>query len=392
VADIVSVAILLAALVIVGLLVSIWLHVRRPSQGSNAHEIGAHVTQSMQPYLQVLQPMKQQADQRLPLIEKYTSDMGQYMLATQKQRVEEDKLTRESLAKLQEMTKQTPEVAKQVAVLQNQLARLQGVEQGVQELTKLFLSTQGRGAMGEEAIRVQFQAMPHDMWSEQYPLGGGKVDFAVHMPNKRVLPIDSKTSGLQPILDYYAVAEKILQAKTPEEKDAFLREQGKLQTRIRQAVLTKTYEVAAYIQPENGTLGLAVQAVPDSLYGILDVKTRKEASEQHVQIVPYGLLLPIVHILRTQNQFDKLDFQAVVAAMQGVRLQTNVVRDVLVNKFEKAQKYLMSGIGDVEDALKAIDQNAETIGEAGPSPTEAEARLAIKHVRTKAFQQGLDAL
>lgn len=380
-----DVVVLLAAglaLLVVVLLVMILVAVRRPKTGLTADLAERLAT------LQMLPGMKESADQRLPAIEKTTDTLSQLMVASTQARVQEEKTVRETLKVLHESTRHTPALATKVAVLENELKRLQSVEMGVRELQNLFLSVQGRGAMGEEAIRNQFHALPHEMWAEQFPLGAGRVDFVVHMPNKRMLPIDSKTSGLQPILDYYGLGQKAANAATPEEKEVALREQGKIQTRIRQAILTKTYEVAAYIQPESGTLGIAIQAVPDSVYSILDVKTRKEASEQNVQIVPYGLLLPVVHMLRSQNQYDKLDLQSVVAAMHGIRLQTNVVRDVLKNKFETASKYLQSGITDVRDAILAIDQNAETVSANSGAPPGDE-RGTVPTIRTKLRQKGL---
>ena len=375
--------------VVIGLLVWILVAVHRRSAAAalDPNTISAHVAQSMQPVLldmgqrlaalQMLGPLKESADQKLPSIQKSTDDLGVLIAATHKARLDEEKLVRESLVRLAELTKHTPELAKQVAVLQSELKRLQSVETGVRELTNLFLSTQGRGLMGEEAVRTVFQSFPQETWKEQYAIGSGRVDFAVFMPNGRVLPIDSKTSGLQSIADYYALGQKVAAATEEGEREAALREQGKLQTKVRGAVLNKASEVAEYIQPEKRTLGIAIQAVPDSLFPILDIKTRKLAAEQNVQIVPYGLLLPVVNILRGQNQYDKLDFQAVVDAMHGIRLQANTVRDVLVNKFEKAEKFIHSGIADVQGALKAIDGNADSIedGDRGP---ERKARTRLK--------------
>lgn len=374
--------------VIVGLLVWILVAVkRRPGPGVDPTTIGAHVAQSMQPVLldmgerlaalQMLGPLKESADQKLPSIQKSTEDIGVMILTANKARLEEEKVVRESLIRLAELTKQTPDVAKQVAVLQNELKRLQSVETGVRELTNLFLSTQGRGLMGEEALRTVFQSFPNETWKEQYPIGAGRVDFAVFMPNGRTLPVDSKTSGLQSIVEYYQLGEKIATAKDEDERNQVLREQGKLQTKVRGAVLNKASEVAEYIQPEKRTLGIAIQAVPDSLFPILDIKTRKLAAEQNVQIVPYGLILPVVNILRGQNHYDKLDFQAVVDAMHGIRLQANTVRDVLVNKFEKAEKFIHSGIADVQGALTAIDRNADSIEEGDRGP-ERRARARLK--------------
>jgi DNA anti-recombination protein RmuC len=274
-------------------------------------------------------------------------------------------------------------------VLETEFKRLQSVELGVRELQNLFLSTQGRGQMGEEAIRNVFQHLPHDMWEEQRSIAGGRVDFVIHMANKRILPIDSKTSGLSSVLEYHALGEKVAKTTDEPERQRLLSEQGKVQTKVRAQVLAKAAEVSAYIQPENGTLGIAIQAVPDALYSILDVKTRKLAADQNVQVVPYGLLLPIIHVLRSQNQYDKLDFQGVVAAMQGIRLQTDVVRDVLVNKFDKAQKFLRSGIDDVQGALDAIERNTKSVESGSPNAEREGARADEKRARSRMRQAGL---
>lgn len=330
---------------------------------------------------QMLMSLKESTDQRLPLIEKTGESVQKMLLEADKQRQAEEKRVRETLAALQEITKPTPEVAKKVAVLEEQLKRLQIVESGVQALMNLFLSTQGRGQMGEEAVQRVFENLPTDLWDAQYVLNGQKVDFVIHMPNGRVLPIDSKTSGLQQILEYYDVGRRIAEEPNEEAKKRLLGEQGKLYTKVRAAVLAKADEVAGYIQPENGTLGMALQAVPDSLFGILDMKTRKAAADLNVQVVPYALMLPVINVLRSQNQYERLDFQAVVSAMEGIRLQTQSIQTVLENKFDKAQKFISSGIKDVEDALASIGKNAAAIEKADPEEPSPAPRVRGAVVR-----------
>ena len=374
----------LFVLAVVGLLVAILVLLLRRPTPALPPEFGERLAA-----LQILPAMKQTADQRLPAIEKTADTLSQLMVASTQARMQEEKTVRETLKVLHESTKHTPALATKVAVLENELKRLQTVELGVRELQNLFLSTQGRGHMGEEAVRNVFQHLPHDMWEEQRVIAGGRVDFCIHMPNKRILPIDSKTSGLAAVNEYYGLGEKIAHATNEDERAKLLAEQGKLQTRVRSQVLGKASEVAGYIQPENGTLGIAVQAVPDALFSILDIKTRKYAADQNVQIVPYGLLLPIIHVLRSQNQYDKLDFQGVVAAMQGIRLQSDIVRDVLANKFDKAQKFLKSGIDDVQGALDAIERNTQSVEGSGVTVEANTTREIEKRARMKLRQVGL---
>jgi DNA anti-recombination protein RmuC len=384
VADFVFIIGALFVLAVVGLLVAILLLLLRRPVSTFSPEMTDRLAT-----LQMLPALKQTADQRLPAIEKTTDTLSQLLVASTQARLQEEKTVRETLKVLHESTKHTPALATKVAVLENEFKRLQTVEVGVRELQNLFLSTQGRGHMGEEAVRNVFQHLPHDMWEEQRTIAGGRVDFVIHLPNKRILPIDSKTSGLSSVTEYYALGEKIALATTDEDRQRLLADQGKLQTKVRSQVLAKSSECASYIQPENGTLGIAIQAVPDALFAILDVKTRKSAADQNVQIVPYGLLLPIIHVLRSQNQYDRLDFQGVVAAMQGIRLQSDIVRDVLANKFDKAQKFLKSGIDDVQGALDAIEKNTQSVEGSGVTVEVNGAREIEKRARARLRQAGL---
>jgi DNA anti-recombination protein RmuC len=178
-----------------------------------------------------------------------------------------------------------------------------------------------------------------DLWKEQYSLGSTKVDFIVYMPNARILPIDSKTSGMTVVREYQDLGDRVAAATDDETRKQLLGEQGKLITKIRTSVLNGADQVASYIQPERGTLALAVQAVPDSIFAVLDTRTRRGAAEINVQIVPYGLLIPVVNVLRSLSRYDKIDFQAVVAAMEGIRLQSTGIQDVLRTNSIRPKSY-----------------------------------------------------
>lgn len=370
----------IALAVLAGCLLSIVLFLA--TRRTTGHgDVGAQVVAALQPWLQTLQPLKENADQRLPVIQKTGADLQRFLQEADLKRQAEEKLVREALARLQEATKTTPEVHKQVAILQEKLEKLKVVERGVKELQELFLSTQGRGKMGEEAIRAQFEPLPNDLWDEQFELNGRKVDFIVRMPNGRVLPIDSKTSGMMQIREYAELSQKIQDAADDATRHQLGQELRKLASKVRHAVLTKSTEVALYIQPDQGTLPIAIQAVPDSLYAFLDAKARREASELHVQFVPYGLLLVVINVLRSQNQYDRIDLDAVVNAMHGIRLQTKAIEDTLENKLTKAAKFVSSGVDDIRGALTAIERNAARVerqdGQDGPAEG-AVVRVPVK--------------
>jgi len=356
---------------------------RKPASSS---KVGDEVVAALQPWLQTLQPLKEQADQRLPLIQKTAVDLQNFLREADQKRQVEEKLVRETLTKLQEATKTTPEVHKQVAVLQEKLEKLRTVERGVKELQELFLSTHGRGKMGEDAVRAQFEPLPHDLWDEQVELNGRRVDFIARMPNGRLLPIDSKTSGMLHIREYAELSHRVQRVEDDAERRQLAQELRKLGTRVRTAVLNQSVAVAEYIQPEKGTLPLAIQAIPDSLYSFLDSKARREAAEMHVQVVPYSLILVVVNVLRSQNQFDRVDLDAVVSAMHGIRLQTKSIEETLENKFTKAARFIVSGIDDIHNAAMSIERNVATV-ETNDDASEPVAGQVVR-VPVKPLEKG----
>jgi hypothetical protein len=391
-ADLLTTLLLMLLIIAVGALTLVIL-LRKPPPALPPDNVGlgAQVAQSLQPALldfgkqlaalSILQPMKESADQKLPHIEKTTEAVARFLVESNKARAEEEKVVREALSKVHEATKGTPDVQRQLAVLQNELKRLHSVEKGLNELMGVFLNTQGRGKMGEDAIRRLFEALPSDLWSEQFPLSGGKVDFVVYMPNKRILPIDSKTTGVQAVHEYFDLQDKIAASSDPIQKEAMIKDLRKLEAKTRSAILSKAADVAGYIQPEAGTLGIAIQAIPDPVYQILDGKSKKMAADSHVQIVPYSLLHPIIDILRTQNQYETLDFQSVVSAMDGVRLQAEAIRETTTNKFERAQKLIENGIRDVSRSLTLIERNAESVRAEAASTPGVEPKPAVVTIK-----------
>ncbi len=148
----------------------------------------------------------------------------------------------------------------------------------LERLHRTLLGASSRGKKGENLLREQLRVFPPEMLATNYKLGGGTVEFALKLPDNRVLPIDSKWPEPEMI-------ERLEAAETPEDAARFTKQ-------IERRVLALTRDIRKYIDPEK-TVPLAVAALPDSIYANA-TGAHYEAFKQGVLLMPYSNAAPLL--------------------------------------------------------------------------------------------------
>jgi DNA recombination protein RmuC len=160
-------------------------------------------------------------------------------------------------------------------------ARLSQLDRATDSLRRLELVVAGsttRGAAGERVIGRAFAPLPADMLERNASFEGKTVEYALRLPGGRLLPVDSKWTGV-------AELEGLETADDPAQRRR-LREHAAREVRLR------AREMAKYLDHER-TLGLAVLAVPDAVHAeTIDV--HGEAGRDGVLVVPYSQALALV--------------------------------------------------------------------------------------------------
>ncbi len=176
-----------------------------------------------------------------------------------------------------------------LALAQRTLAEVQAIEQArgsqldraTDSLRRLELVVAGsgtRGLAGENILARALSQLPPDLLETNVAFGARVVEYAIRLPDGRLLPIDSKWTSAGDL----ATLET---ADDPEERRR-IREQVARETRIR------IREMVKYLDPER-TLSLAVLAVPDAVHAAVP-EAHAEGWREGVLLVPYSLALPFV--------------------------------------------------------------------------------------------------
>ncbi len=148
----------------------------------------------------------------------------------------------------------------------------------IQRIEAVLVGAQSRGAAGEEVLADAFAQFPPDMGDRQFKVNGKPVEFALILPNRKRLPIDSK---------WPAVKELEQLAATDDE-----RQRAELLARIEKNVLKKVEEVTKYIDAAT-TASFGVAAIPDAAYFACRT-AHIDAYKQRVLLMPYSLTLPFL--------------------------------------------------------------------------------------------------
>ena len=160
-------------------------------------------------------------------------------------------------------------------------ARGSQLDRATDSLRRLELVLAGsgsRGAAGENVLASAFAHLPPDLLETNAAFGGRVVEYALHLPDGRLLPIDSKWTSA-------AELERLETADDPDERRR-LREQVAREVRLR------VREMAKYLDPDR-TLALAVLAVPDAVHAAAP-EAHADGWREGVLVVPYSLALPFV--------------------------------------------------------------------------------------------------
>lgn len=130
------------------------------------------------------------------------------------------------------------------------LKRIQERVQDVSSFQEIFKSPKLRGQWGEASLEyVMSQYFPSELWEKQKTFSSGKiVDIVLKLPNKKILPIDSKFSS-----DNF---RRMIQEKNEEQKLIFKKE-------FLKDIKKRIEEISSkYIVPSEDTTDFALMYIP----------------------------------------------------------------------------------------------------------------------------------
>jgi hypothetical protein len=207
-------------------------------------------------------------------------------------------------------------------------------------IERVIVGARTRGASGENVLAEAFSQFPPDMIDKNFRVGGKVVEYAIVLPNKKRLPVDSKWSGLE-------IIERI-EAETDPVRIK------RLEDEVERAIEKKVREVASYIEPSS-TTSIAIAAVPDSIYGFCK-SVHIEAFKMGVLMMAYSMVVPYVLALyHLHQQFARsVDFENIEAYITKIERSLDEVDKILENRMAKAGVMVTNAYSDCKTILGSM--------------------------------------
>ena len=204
-------------------------------------------------------------------------------------------------------------------------------------IERVIVGARTRGASGENVLAEAFGQFPPEMIDKDFRVGGKVVEYAIVLPNKKRLPVDSKWSGLE-------IVERV-EAETDPVRIK------RLEDEVEKAIRAKVKEVASYIDP-TCTTTIAIAAVPDSIYGFCR-KGHIEAFKVGVLLMAYSMVVPYVLALyHLHLQFARsIAFENVAGYVTDIERSLDEIDKVLENRVAKVEAMAGSAYSDCKTLL-----------------------------------------
>ncbi|MFZ1947492.1 MAG: DNA recombination protein RmuC [bacterium] len=256
---------------------------------------------------------------------------------------------------------------------EDQTKRDDDIHAVTRRIERVIVGARTRGASGENVLAEAFAQFPPEMMDKNFRVASGKVvEFAMVLPNKKRLPIDSKWSGLDAI-DRMETETDPARVK-------------RLEDEVEKAVQKKIKEVVLYIDP-SCTTTIAIAAVPDSVYGLCK-KAHIEAFKVGVLLMAYSMVVPYVLALyHLHLQFSRsVDFENIEAYITKIERSLDEVDAILENRFARAGVMVANAYSESKTILGSMraataflrelpgaetGEGPESPATAGESPREA---------------------
>jgi DNA recombination protein RmuC len=277
------------------------------------------------------------------------------------------------------LTKRPQDVANVIPPIQNltqEIGRLQADLRGLQErvvarqhldqqnadalrrLETIIAGTQTKGLAGENVIDLVFSQLPPEWQVRNFQIGNKVVEFALRLPNKLVLPIDSKWPATD-LLEQFISSPEVSR-------------QLELKEQIEKAILSRVREVRKYIHPDV-TVDFAVAAVPDAAFDLCS-SIQVEALRMNVVLIAYSMIVPYLllafqTILRSSQD---IDIQRISAYLASADKSLTALQGEIEGRFSKGLTMLANSRDEMRLLLATIKTGLTSVQALAPPENEAE--------------------
>ena len=271
---------------------------------------------------------------------------------------------------LQQALQETRTAAEQVSHLKGERQsdlkqfhqKMEQVEKGLSRVT-VALTGRGSGGTGENILRDALKFFPGEWIRSPFQIGGCEVEFGLVLADRKVIPIDSKFSGI-------GLVEQLKEAQDDALKVRLIRD-------IENLILKRAKEVAKYLDPQL-TTPFAICAVPDSVHGVLKSAHWKAYQDHRIMLMPYSQTIPVLLALYQLSfssgaSLDEAQLEAYLSAMER---HIGVIRRNLENRIKDAQVQLGNAYQECLQAIGGVEASMASL-RSRPMPGGEEESLSL---------------
>lgn len=221
------------------------------------------------------------------------------------------------------------------------------IRRATQRIESVLAGSRSRGESGENILAEALKQLPPGMVEYDFRVDNKPVEFALVLPNKRRLPIDSKWTAS-------SLLETLSEEPDPEKRK-------KIDEAIEKEVLKKVKEVVKYIDPATTTPS-AIAAIPDSAYSACK-KAHIEAFREGVLLMPYSLTIPYVLTLyKLHLQYSRsVDVERLESYLSQMERSTEEMEKTLENSVARSAIMVSNAYNEMKRLMADIRASLVTL-------------------------------
>ena len=227
---------------------------------------------------------------------------------------------------LQNLTQTIQDVRVKTATLTMQFETKSVVDkqtaESIKRLETIMAGSSSKGAAGENIIQDILLNIPAEWQVRNFRIGNKPVEFGLRLPDNLILPIDSKWTASELLVDYHDSTDPI--------------EQKKLKKKIEGVILRKAKEVQKYVDPTI-TYPIGIAVIPDAAYNVCP-EVNIETYQQSVMVISYSMLLPYVLMIYQMAlaHSKTIDVRRLSTRLQVLERTTKDIQSEIEGRFSKA--------------------------------------------------------
>lgn len=260
----------------------------------------------------------------------------------------------------QAMNRQIFSFTKETVQIREELKAVQETMKSISSFQEIFRTPKLRGEWGEANLgHILSEYFPKELCIQNYSFSSGtQVEFALKLPNKKLLPIDAKFFS-----DNFG---KMKETKTEEERNVF-------QKKLIQDIKFNINEISSkYILPSENTVDFALMFIPaEAIFYEIMFNLRGEDIANYARTKKVVLTSPNTIYLTLRTIIDWFRDTQISRQTQEILKRLNKIQadaDKLMDDFRKLGSHIKNASSAYEDSEKRLfmlDEKVEKLVEIG---------------------------